>query len=142
VVDEERVTRLLARARADVAVLRELAVELGDGPAGPASLDAVKYRFITAIEGCARTAHHVVAAEGWAAPESNADALRELGAHGVLDEATTEAMVRAAGFRNVLVHQYAEVDDTAVVANLERLDDIDAFARQVIRWLDGPVNPS
>lgn len=138
-VDEERVTRLLARVRADVAALRELATELGDGAPG---LDAVKYRFITAIEGCARTAHHVVAAEGWAAPESNADALRELGAHGVLDEATTEAMVRAAGFRNVLVHQYAEVDDTAVVANLERLDDIDAFARQVIRWLDRPVNPS
>lgn len=141
-VDEERVTRLLSRVRADVTGLRELAAAVGGGEPAPASLDAVKYRFITAIEGCARTAHHVVAAEGWAAPESNADALRELGAHGVLDEATTEAMVRAAGFRNVLVHQYAEVDDDEVVANLARLGDFDAFARQVIRWLDGPLSRS
>ena len=135
-VDEERVIRLLSRVRADVTVLSGLAAELRSGQLEPASLDAVKYRFITAIEGCARIAHHVVAAEGWAAPESNADALRELGEHGVIDRSSTESMARAAGFRNVLVHQYAEVDDDAVVGNLRRLGDLDAFVQQVARWLE------
>ncbi|MGH8774934.1 MAG: DUF86 domain-containing protein [Jiangellaceae bacterium] len=53
----------------------------------PDRLDAVKYRFVTVIEGCVSVAHHIVVAEGWGVPETNADALRELGRHGVVNPA-------------------------------------------------------
>jgi uncharacterized protein YutE (UPF0331/DUF86 family) len=140
VVDEERVTRLLAGIRADVASLRQLAADIDPEAPAPVSLDAVKYRFVTAIEGCTRVAHHVVAAEGWHPPDSNAAALRELGEHDVLDAVTAESMAKATGFRNVLVHQYADVDDGAVLYNLALLGDVDAFVQQVARWLDDPLN--
>lgn len=42
---------------------------------------------------------------------------------------------RAAGFRNILVHQYADVDDARVAANLDRLTDFDEFVTQVGNWL-------
>lgn len=62
-VDEERVTRLASGVLGDVARLRRLAeADLADDVD---QLDAVKYRFVTAIEGCVGVAHHIIAAEGW-----------------------------------------------------------------------------
>lgn len=48
-------------------------------------------------------------------------------------------MGRAAGFRNLLVHEYAAIDDRIVVANLDRLDDLEAFVDAVTRWMERPI---
>lgn len=135
-VDEERVSRLVARIRRDVTALRttgeaHTATELAGNTV---LLDAVKYRFVTAIEGCVRVAQHLLASEGLGVPDTNADAFRQLAEHEVLDAAVAAAMARAVGFRNVLVHEYADVDDRRVVAQLGGLDDLEEFARQVTRW--------
>lgn len=44
-------------------------------------------------------------------------------------------MRRAVGFRNVLVHEYAEVDDRVVLTRLNDPTDLEQFARQVADWL-------
>ena len=44
-------------------------------------------------------------------------------------------MSRAVGFRNVLVHEYAIVDDAVVVERLSDLTDLRAFVRSVGEWL-------
>jgi uncharacterized protein YutE (UPF0331/DUF86 family) len=134
VVDEERVTRLASDVRRDVARLRELRntehlVVQAD------QLDAVKYRFLTAIEGCISIAHHITAAEGWAAPDSNADALRSLGKQGVISSDLADVMARAAGFRNLLVHRYQTIDDDAVVGFLDHLEELEQFVGGVLAWL-------
>jgi uncharacterized protein YutE (UPF0331/DUF86 family) len=64
----------------------------------------VKYLFITAIEGCVDAAHHVAASEGWAAPATNADVMRTLAQHAILEGPLGDAMARAVVFRNILVH--------------------------------------
>lgn len=130
-VDEERLLRLLDGVRRDVARIRERAEQQRD----PVGLDAVKYRFITAIEGAARAAHHIAVSEGWATPESNADAFRVLASNRVIGADVADRMSQAAGFRNVLVHQYAEVDDDLVIAAVDRLSDLDSFTTQVADWL-------
>ena len=40
-------------------------------------------------------------------------------------------MRQAVGFRNVLVHEYVEVDDRIVLDRLTDLDDLDRFVEQV-----------
>lgn len=134
-VDEARVIRLLDAIARDVLGLRSQA------EAGPESLRAddvalaaLKYRFVTAIEGVARVANHLVVSEGWGAPETNADAVGRLAEQDVIDPGLATRLRSAVGFRNVLVHQYAEVDDDRVVAALDDLDDLDAFVAQVARW--------
>ncbi len=67
--------------------------------------------------------------------ESNADAVRRLGSQGVLDMSTAESVATAVGFRNILVHEYAEVDNQRVVNNLDRLSDLEAFVSSVAAWL-------
>jgi uncharacterized protein YutE (UPF0331/DUF86 family) len=136
VVDEERVARLLQRVTRDAAYLTaRRGLPAADLLADETALAAVKYRFITAIEGAARVAHHITVSEGWAAPETNAAAFRELGERGVVSADLAAALARAAGLRNLLVHQYADVDDTTVVASLHRVTDLDDFVAQVARWL-------
>lgn len=135
-VDEERVTRLANGVLSDVARLSALAAT-DDLIHKPDQLDAVKYRFVTAIEGCVSIAHHVTASEGWTAPDTNAAAMRGLADHGVIDGKLAEAVTPASGFRNLLVHQYGTVDDGAVVGFLDRLDDLERFVRQVLTWMAG-----
>lgn len=135
-VDAERVDRLLSRISDDLRALTSLSETAGPA-ADPVALAAAKYHFVTAIEGCARVAQHIAVAETWPVAESNADAVRLLGRHGVVTTSTAEAVARAVGFRNVLVHAYVDVDDSQVVANLGRLEDLEAFVREVAGWL-GP----
>ncbi len=132
-VDAERLSRLLARVDADVADLRDAAAQVALIEE-PIRLRAVKYSFITAIEGCTRAAQHVISSEGLGMPQSNADALRLLGEKGVVEPESAEAIARAVGFRNVLVHEYVDVDDSVVVANLTLLPDLDAFTVQLAGW--------
>ena len=59
----------------------------------------------------------------------------------VLPQAFGERFRAVAGFRNVLVHGYLEVDLDRVATMLaEDLDDFDEFARHVERWLADPSN--
>ena len=44
---------------------------------------------------------------------------------------STSARPKAVGFRNVLVHDYIEVDDSVVAGRLGNLGDLDEFVRQV-----------
>jgi len=120
----------------DLAYLRARSLE--DRTAIRADADrlaALKYRFVTAIEGCLNVAQHLCASEGWGPPATNAEALRILGRHGVLDAALADSLARAVGFRNVLVHGYVDADDDRVVAQLDRVGELDAFVAAVSRWI-------
>jgi uncharacterized protein YutE (UPF0331/DUF86 family) len=130
VVDAERLARLLRRATDDVGRLRAAAAR-SDLRHDEVQLDHVKYRFVTAIEAAIDAAQHVCATEGFEAPASNAEAMRRLGRGGILSDDVAEAMARAVGFRNVLVHRYADVDDTLVLAQLADLDVLQAFVTEV-----------
>jgi uncharacterized protein YutE (UPF0331/DUF86 family) len=127
VVDVERLARLLRRVTDDVRRLQDVVARGEDPRSDVVLLDHVKYRFVTAIEAAMDAAHHICATEGFAPPPTNAEAMRELARHDLLPAETAEGMARAVGFRNVLVHRYAEVDDGLVVEQLDRLGTFSAF---------------
>jgi uncharacterized protein YutE (UPF0331/DUF86 family) len=136
VVDARRVRLLLQRIEDDVAFLRDrAALDREALRRDRERLAAVKYVFVTAIEGCIEVAQHACASEGWGPPGTNPDALRLLARHGVLPPELGDALARAVGFRNVLVHGYVDVDDGKVVAQLDRLDELEAFVRAVARFV-------
>ncbi len=135
-VDERRLARLLQGVTDELAYLHARAAD--DRAALRADeerLSGLKYRFVTSIEGVINVAHHICASEGWGPPADNADAVRLLGRHGVLDGGLAARVARAVGFRNLLVHRYAIVDDDRVVGSLDQLDDLDGFVAQVAGWL-------
>lgn len=81
-----------------------------------------------------RSAAHMVFSEGLGVPESSAGAVRLLGVHGIVPVEVAEPVARAVGC-NVLVHEYAEVDDDAVWANVAPLDDLEGFTAALARWV-------
>lgn len=129
-VDADRLARLLRGIEADVSSLRGYAGTAREELlADERSLGHAKYLFVTALGGCVHAANHVCASEAFGPPKDNADAMRILGRRDVLPRDLAESMAGAVGFRNVLVHEYTDVDDGRVIDNLGRLDDIDAFVR-------------
>lgn len=133
-VDEGRVIRLLRGISERTARLR-VAYLSDPNERGDLWLDGIKYLLVTTIESCVDVAQHVASSEDFGAPDSNAGALRLLGARGVIDVALGERLALAVGFRNVLVHQYAQVDDDIVRAAAHRLDEFERFVIQVSAWL-------
>ena len=133
-VDEGRVARLL-RGITDRSARLHAAAATRDETHDPLWLDGVKYLFVTIIEGCVDVAHHLAASEKWRAPDSNAEALRAMGERGVIDTELAVQLASAVGFRNVLVHQYAVVDDDIVLAVLDRIDEFDRFVAATSAWV-------
>ncbi len=133
-VDEGRVVRLLRGISERSARLR-VAYESDPNERGDLWLDGIKYLLVTTIESCVDVAQHLVSSENFGAPDSNAGALRELGSRGVIDQTLAGELALAVGFRNVLVHQYAQVDDAIVLAASERLGNFDRFVSQLSGWL-------
>ncbi|WP_201408945.1 type VII toxin-antitoxin system HepT family RNase toxin [Mycobacterium paraintracellulare] len=138
-VDEVRVFRLLRAITDDLSVLRRESHADEGRRADPMWLRGVKYTFVTAIEACVDVAQHICSAQGWGPPQDNGDAMKVLGHHGALSIELSDAMRKAVGFRNVLVHEYVEVSDDTVVARLGDLGDLMQFVAQVTVFLrDGP----
>jgi uncharacterized protein YutE (UPF0331/DUF86 family) len=135
VVDEGRILRLLRSIADDTAVLQQEAEASEERRQDPIWLRGVKYTFITAIEACVDVAQHICAAEGWGPPADNGDAVRLLGKHEVLTTELAVSMRKAVGFRNVLVHDYVEVDDSIVIDRLKGLGDLREFVRQVADYV-------
>jgi uncharacterized protein YutE (UPF0331/DUF86 family) len=89
-----------------------------------------------AIEVCVDIAGHVIADRSLRAPATYAEAFEVLGEEGVLGGPLVQRMVRMAGFRNVLVHEYARIDPARVVAVLhERLGDFAGFRDAILAAL-------
>lgn len=102
---------------------------------------AVERGLQVAAESLFDSGNHILSA----AFQESVDEYREiparLAARGVLSPETEARLESLAGFRNILVHEYAAVDLEKLHASLSRLDDFDAFVADVVQWLDSRPNP-
>ena len=78
---------------------------------------------------------HILAAEFQETVDEYGQIPVRLRARGVLTDSTVERLQGLAGFRNVLVHDYATIDLDRLVGGLDRLSDLEAFVTDVERWL-------
>lgn len=100
--------------------------------ADPYGLAAAKYLFVVAIEAAIDASRHVATSAGLRGARDFADSFVVLGEAGHLEAELVERLRRMAGFRNLLVHGYAVVDDGRVVEILKtELGDLDQFRQQV-----------
>ena len=96
---------------------------------------AVERMFENAIQACSDLAQHVATHDFDFDGDASKGAIRVLGREGVIDEETTNTLVAAIGFRNVLAHEYGKVDYAEVYETLQTgLEVYDAFSRQLALW--------
>lgn len=127
--DQAKVRALLDRLKGEIRDLRRLATTDPESlPNDADRMKIVKYSFVVAIEITVDVAHHLTSTMRLRAPESYADAFAVLGESKILPPDLVDELAPMAGFRNLLVHGYARVDDAQVVTILlTRVDDLDRF---------------
>ncbi len=78
----------------------------------------------------------LVTLEDWRRLRDERDALTLLAERSVLEPELADRLLKAKGFRNVLVHEYVELDPHLLYAHLrDDLGDLWDFARGVAAWL-------
>lgn len=101
--------------------------------------DILARNLTLAIQAALDIAYHLCAANE-VLPATSGDAFVQLASRGLIERDLAERLVRAVGFRNVLVHEYTEVD-WKIVMRVMRTDvrDLAAFGRVVVVLLDNDV---
>jgi uncharacterized protein YutE (UPF0331/DUF86 family) len=103
---------------------------------------AVERTLHLAIEACLDIGQHVIAREGFRLPEDNKDVIAVLGENDVLPGALLPNLIAMARFRNLIVHDYARIDDQIVLDIVKRrLGDFDAFAQAIVRYVEASKDP-
>ena len=96
----------------------------------------VEHTLQLAIQAVLDVGSHIVSDDRLGEPETGRDVFRLLAKAGVVDPALAQRLERMAGFRNVVVHLYQEVDLGIVRDVVENhLGDLVEFAETVRRRL-------
>jgi uncharacterized protein YutE (UPF0331/DUF86 family) len=82
-------------------------------------------------------AAHIVSETSRNRPKDYEESIGMLGDVGVLPKPFAKSIKPMAGFRNILVHSYMEIDESKVYDNIQRaLEDFPLFARYVHEWME------
>ena len=107
-------------------------VDLSRFLADPDLQDIVLMNLQAAIQNCIDIAGHIISDQDWGVAGSLAGLFDLLWEKKVITEETREMMRSMAGFRNLIVHEYAELDLKKVYEVFTtRLGDFDLFLEEV-----------
>lgn len=98
--------------------------------------DIVERNLEVAAQCCLDIANRIISLEAARKPQDYYEGIIRLGEIGVLPVEFARDFASIAGFRNILVHEYLDLDWDEVYANLQALDDMHIFAKQVRQWLE------
>lgn len=98
--------------------------------------DLLDRRMQKAIEAAMDICAHLVASEKLGSAKSAHELFLLLAKAKILDQKLAQKMCRAVGFRNLLVHQYSDVDYRLAYVDLkEKLKDLRAFAGEISKFI-------
>ena len=72
--------------------------------------EIILFNLQMAIQNCIDIAAHIISEEGFGVPGSTSEMFYLLEENGYIDSALTEKMVKAVGFRNLIVHEYGKIE--------------------------------
>lgn len=97
---------------------------------------AVERSLQVAVEACLDIGRRIISVQGFRYPETNQDVFAILAEEAVIPMELLPALQDMARFRNLIVHDYARIDDASVYGILKgRLSDFAAFAEAVRAYL-------
>ena len=98
--------------------------------------EIVMFNLQMAIQNCVDIAAHIISEEGLGIPDSISEMFYLLEENGYLDKRLTEKMVKAVGFRNLIVHEYAKIEHKQVfdIAHKD-VSDLNEYLRSIFKKL-------
>ena len=93
----------------------------------------VERKLQLAIQVCMDIGSYLIGQLGLTAPDEPENVFVVLGREGIINRDLARRMVGMVRFRNILVHDYLEIDSHIVYHNLAgELDDFDQFSQEII----------
>lgn len=97
--------------------------------------DTMLHHLQIAIQACIDIGQHLISDEGWGMPGTLSEIAYILEDHGVISAEQTTSIVGMFGFRNILVHDYIEVDLKKVYQIWNsKLNDIETYLQAVFTY--------
>jgi uncharacterized protein YutE (UPF0331/DUF86 family) len=128
----------VAKIREYVALLRRIRAMASESVfvADPLTYGNAERYLQLAVQAVLDVSHHVAADFGEAIPADNQGLFAVLVRRKVISPGLAKKLVAMAGFRNILVHEYLEIDRKRVYKSLGTdLKDFEAFVRAVSKLL-------
>jgi len=89
-----------------------------------------------AVQNCIDVAAHIISEEGFGVPGSTNEMFYLLEENGYLDSELTEKMVKAVGFRNLIVHEYGKIELKQVFEVAQQdIKDLDEYLISIFKKL-------
>ena len=139
-MEDEIIFERLTLLRNEIAYLRSEGKGLNrleDYRDNPRLKRAVERSLQVAVEACLDMGRRIIAEQGLRFPDDNKDVFESLAEAGLVSAALLPRLLKMAQFRNLIVQNYARIDDFQVYSILQRsLADFDEYATAVARWVD------
>ncbi|MEJ2249893.1 MAG: DUF86 domain-containing protein [Candidatus Lokiarchaeota archaeon] len=90
-----------------------------------------------AIECVLDIGNHIISRLEYTKPETYQEILLILGKNSIIPEKFANKISKMAGFRNILIHNYLEIDRSLVYRFLqENIPDFERFIKMIVKFLD------
>ena len=98
--------------------------------------ESILFNLQMAIQNCIDMAAHIISEEGLGMPSSTSEMFYLLEENGYLDHAITEKMIKAVGFRNIMVHEYGRIDLKQVFQFAQKdVEDLNKYIAAIFKKL-------
>ena len=98
--------------------------------------ESILFNIQTAVQNCIDIAAHIISEESFGVPGSTTEMLYILGKNGYLDNDLTQKMVKAVGFRNLIVHEYGKIELEQVYEIAQNdINDLNEYLKAIIKKL-------
>jgi uncharacterized protein YutE (UPF0331/DUF86 family) len=98
--------------------------------------ESILFNIQTAVQNCIDIAAHIISEESFGVPGSTTEMLYILEKNGYLDNDLTQKMVKAVGFRNLIVHEYGKIELEQVYEIAQNdINDLNEYLKAIFKKL-------
>jgi len=97
--------------------------------------DIVERNLEVAIQSCIDIANRIISLDELEKPKDYYGSIIKLGEENILPYNFAQKFAPIAGFRNILIHEYLDIDWDEVYKNLQRLNQFYEFMDYIKKWL-------
>ena len=99
--------------------------------------ESILFNIQMAVQNCIDIAAHIIGEQGLGVPGSTTEMFYVLEKNGYLDSDLTQKMVKAVGFRNLIVHEYGKIELEQVYGIAHNdINDLNEYLKAIIKKLD------
>ncbi len=98
--------------------------------------ESILFNIQAAVQNCIDIAAHIISEESFGVPGSTTEMLYILAKNGYLDNDLTQKMVKAVGFRNLIVHEYGKIElEQVYEIAQDDINDLNEYLKAIIKKL-------